>query len=529
MSSNTRPLLNPNSGWKDLGDEDKGEISGRRSLSPTFATSVKRYRSCSLFLTGLLVCNLVVLYMVYRAPYVQIGRVVDDKGQTLSASNQRQPEELSQPEEKNEEYNNQEDNDDNFEQGDINLPGADVEDEENGEEYEKDLQALKKYKGVLTDFNCKSNSGLTANLVQANLKHSKKPDDMSVAEFKVSACSRVFPQCKMECPSGRQVSEISLPKLPIFIKTHKVGGSQFGSALRRAADKRDLRNCNKDLEDCDWGSSSHHFEEVYKCCGTKAFATMCSPAEKHVYMTIVREPLDHLLSYFFYSMGSDLKKYSAKSIAKNGPPKKWLSDFTEWLEIKDGDMRHRRSLLGEFFRASVIRESVNVEKDGTTTRNPHPMFDEMDNKCRHLRKEHVAWAKKELAHFQVIGLQEDLDASLVWAAHELEWDPLELSYDRSAYSHREDTPPQGVDVENMRRKVTFSRPKTTDLPQQLVDAIKNTTRFQLETEFFQYARSLHMERTKKFPKFREEVEKFVNTCNEGGIYNDDDDEDDDED
>lgn len=44
-------------------------------------------------------------------------------------------------------------------------------------------------------------------------------------------------------------------------------------------------------------------------------------------------------------------------------------------------------------------------------------------------------AKRELAKIHVIGLQERLDETLVWAAHALGWEARELSYSRKVTCH----------------------------------------------------------------------------------------------
>lgn len=94
-------------------------------------------------------------------------------------------------------------------------------------------------------------------------------------------------------------------------------------------------------------------------------------------------------------------------------------------------MQYRRSVLAEVFRAGVISQSKTLNSwEGT-----HPLFAEMTgDKCFILNQTHLEIAKKELHKFHVVGLQEQFDASLVWAAIELDWNSSELVYDRKVSS-----------------------------------------------------------------------------------------------
>ena len=98
--------------------------------------------------------------------------------------------------------------------------------------------------GSRTEFDCKVSSGLTANVVRANARHAGKGQKGSKRELRLSSCARSI-SCSSSCPGGRIAGEQKSPGVPIFIKTHKVGGSQFGTALHTAANERKMRFGNK--------------------------------------------------------------------------------------------------------------------------------------------------------------------------------------------------------------------------------------------------------------------------------------------
>ena len=135
------------------------------------------------------------------------------------------------------------------------------------------------------------------------------------------------------------------------------------------------------------------------------------------------------MSYFFYSESKNRRSpYFTRKIQKNGYSLNWPQDFEAWLQLgqfaDDQIFMYRRSLLAEFFRVAVITQSRRTERH-------HRIFDDFTGQdCYKLNATHLEMAKAELTKIRVIGLQERLDESMVWASIELGWQAKELVYSR---------------------------------------------------------------------------------------------------
>lgn len=92
---------------------------------------------------------------------------------------------------------------------------------------------------ALLDFKCPLGSGISPNIggIKKSSKKALKKGNPELLQQ--TECPRSIP-CVGTC-SSRTDAERALSAVPIFVKTHKVGGSQFGNALHVAANARGLR------------------------------------------------------------------------------------------------------------------------------------------------------------------------------------------------------------------------------------------------------------------------------------------------
>ena len=273
----------------------------------------------------------------------------------------------------------------------------------------------------------------------------------------------------------------------------------------------------------DWGSNNHFFEDVFKCCGLQGFGGMCPPRSKHVYMTVLREPLEHMLSFFFYSMSKQKQGlYSARNVEAKGYASRWPTDFMEWLQLGQHSDRtllvYRRSLLAEFFRGAVV--ALARAQGNDPSKQTHRLFSSFQGDgCYVLNKTHLEMAQAELKKVHVIGLQERLDESLVWAATALKWDPSEMVYSRKEYvAVKEASTEHGKDAQLVHQNTNkiANRPTASELPAAMAAQIRATPRYKLEKQFYNFAVGLHNQRTSGLPGFKAKVAQFVEACNHLG-------------
>ena len=153
------------------------------------------------------------------------------------------------------------------------------------------------------------------------------------------------------------------PRAPVFIKTHKVGGTTFGSLLQSVATQmflseedeaeaaelppevRDvaaanvfgLRECDfakasrlGRSANCDWCCGQHQAKDILERCGLAGFKNLCVPDEHQIFITLLRNPLDRLLSMFFFHRDYKMDTYVRELSARLGSGKA----FETWLASK---------------------------------------------------------------------------------------------------------------------------------------------------------------------------------------------------
>jgi hypothetical protein len=204
----------------------------------------------------------------------------------------------------------------------------------------------------------------------------------------------------------------------------------------------------------------------------------------------------------------------------------------------DGTMIYRRSLMLEFFRGHIIRSRTPNDGDGNEKggadddgqldqAGANVWLSELSgDKCFQVNSSHLSLAKTEIESFDVVGLQEEFDASVVAVAHALEWPASELVYDNSYYGNRQlhNTDQADVKVQlltevephaaGQHKKVYFGRPQPSDLPAEIRRTIESNPRYKLEVEFYKYAKQLFRAKTMQIDRFESRVATFSKQCTE---------------
>lgn len=345
--------------------------------------------------------------------------------------------------------------------------------------------------------------------------------DFTLCTGPIAAIDRCRQHCSdADVAAWRSSDFAQHAKIPLFVKTHKVAGSLFGRQLKRAqllhhertqcgtdaamnttpAVRQNIsaddgmstrRACRKTmhrfLRRHDFG---HELKDALTCCGAEqallSHKTRCTPPEHTVTITLVREPIDHLLSAFLYHRSFErpelYPEYHPDAIYKAGKyPASWPNDLLAAAGLTASGMLHPRSVLQEYYVGSVLRKrwATNISPllgaAGADREGRRPTL--VGAPCDGNYSQVVAAAIEELARIQVVGTQADLNASLAMALVKLQWLPPPEAFSLDWVLNHPST-----NVATSKRQDT--RPTAADIPPGILAKIKSNPWHRAEVAFY---------------------------------------------
>ncbi|MFG0283442.1 MAG: sulfotransferase family 2 domain-containing protein [Phycisphaerales bacterium JB039] len=176
------------------------------------------------------------------------------------------------------------------------------------------------------------------------------------------------------------------------------------------------------------------------------------------YLTVLREPVDRVLSLYYYIHQCGGLHYMYEQVVKGGVT---LHEYVEMLL------------------------SVEVDNGQVRALNPEMLWDVPNGQVRRPMLED---AKRNLEHgFASFGLTERFDESLILFQRALGWRDMDLRY--------------------RRQNVTASRPKPAEVERRTLDLIREINQYDIE--LYEFAVDLFAERVRlQGPRFSDEVTRF---------------------
>mmetsp|Transcript_24541 Transcript_24541/g.73551 ORF Transcript_24541/g.73551 Transcript_24541/m.73551 type:complete len:441 (-) Transcript_24541:741-2063(-) len=293
----------------------------------------------------------------------------------------------------------------------------------------------------------------------------------------------------------------SATRVPLFIKFHKVAGTELrrclGKALRYIrkaapglqAQLRSLgcdpagRHCGMPAEVRPFG---HINDECMQCCGWDYLKASCVPPSHRAPIVILRDPLEQMLSSFFFRMQDIDSQYSLAAVAKHGYPGGWAVDFEADLAINGSGYCAPHSSLRRLYTIKV-RSSNSRSLDNWTIGQPCTAAE-----CTPRWTDIVEAAVKQLDRFAVVGLTERFLETLTVISHVLGW-PIK------AFEQCGATQGHG-------KRTQTNRPDTTDIPAGLREKIMANPLFQAEQVLYRAASARLRRLVGRVPDFRRKLE-----------------------